>query len=78
MSLVHYWREGAREVDFVLRRGVRTVAIEVKSSPKRTVLRGMEEFTRRFNPRRSLIVGEGGVPLNEFFAVPAQHWFDEA
>ena len=75
---VHYWREGPREVDFVLRRGVRTVAIEVKSSPKRTVLRGMEEFTRRFNPRRSLIVGEDGVPLNEFFAVPAQHWFDEA
>ena len=75
---VHYWREGSLEVDFVLRRGVRVVAIEVKSGAKRTTTRGMEEFTRRFNPRRSLIVGEGGVPLNEFLAVPAQHWFEDA
>ena len=74
---LYFWRDGQFEVDFVLQRGARIVAIEVKSGVKRTALRGMEEFTRRFDPLRSLIVGEGGVPLNEFLAVPAGHWFGD-
>ena len=75
---IHYWRDGALEVDFVLQRGARTVAIEVKSGAKRMSLGGLDEFERRFSPRRSLLVGEGGVPLNEFLTVPADHWFEKA
>ena len=74
---LYYWRDGSNEVDFVLQRGPRTVAIEVKSGARRTALRGMGEFERRFNPHRSLVVGEGGVPLNEFLTVPAHTWFEE-
>ena len=74
---LYYWRDGQFEVDFVLQRGPRVVAIEVKSSAKRSALRGMDEFERRFNPHRSLLVGEGGIPLNEFLTVPAYHWFEE-
>ena len=73
---VHYWREGALEVDFVLRRGPRVMAIEVKSGPRRGRLSGLEAFRSRFDPYRTLVVGEGGVPLSEFFSVPAAHWFD--
>ena len=59
------------------KRGARVVAIEVKSGVKWTALRGMGEFERRFHSHRSLLVGEGGIPLNEFLTVPAHHWFEE-
>ena len=75
---LHYWRDGSHEVDFVLQRGARIVAIEVKSGEKRMPLRGMDEFGQQFSPRRSLLVGEGGIPLNEFLTVPAHYWFEEA
>ncbi len=74
---LHYWREGQHEVDFVLQRGPRLVAIEVKSGPRRGALTGLETFEERFRPLRSLLVGAGGVPLNEFLAAPAGQWFDD-
>ena len=75
---LHHWRDGPHEVDFVLQRGPRVVAIEVKSGPRRGALTGLQTFEERFRPRRSLLVGEGGVPLNEFLAAPAGQWFEEA
>ncbi len=73
---VHYWREGSHEVDFVLQRGPNLVAIEVKSGPPRGKPRGLGEFDARFHPRRSLLVGDGGVPLAKFLAAPASRWFE--
>ena len=75
---LHYWREGSLEVDFVLQWGDRAIAIEVKSGLHRGDLRGMDTFVERFRPHGSLLVGEGGVPLNEFLTAPAGHWFGEA
>ena len=75
---LHYWRDDSFEVDFVLQRGGRIVAIEVKSGPQRGALRGMDKFVECFRPHGSLLVGEGGVPLNEFLTAPAGHWFGEA
>ena len=88
---VHYWREGSHEVDFVLKRGPRLVAVEVKSGAKSGNLRGMEEFIRRFQPECSLVVGANalpggpdgmasglyplGVSLDEFLREPAGAWF---
>ena len=73
---VHYWRKRALEVDFVLQKGDRTVATEVKSGHNAGDLRGLEEFQKRFHPHRSLIVGTDGIPLNEFLTVPAAEWFE--
>ena len=74
---LHHWRDGPHEVDFVLQRGPRLVAFEVKSGRRRGALTGLQTFEERFRPRRSLLVGEGGVPLNEFLAAPAGQWFEE-
>jgi predicted AAA+ superfamily ATPase len=74
---VYYWRDGQHEVDFVLRRGPRLVGIEVKSGPMRRSPRGLETFEERFKPERILVVGEAGVPLNEFLAAPAGYWCEE-
>ncbi len=74
---LYYWREDSYEVDYVLQRGHRIIAIEVKSGKKMN-LSGMERFIERFSPVRSMVVGEDGVPLNEFLTVPASFWFDES
>ena len=70
-----YWRDGAHEVDFVIRRGSRVRGIEVKSGAGRANERAMRGFEARFQATRSLLVGEGGVPLNEFLSTPAHEWF---
>ncbi|MDP2824807.1 MAG: ATP-binding protein [Sulfuritalea sp.] len=71
---LHYWRDGTDEVDFVLERGRRLVAIEVKSGPAKGPLSGMDAFAAAFGDCRKLLVGEGGVPLAEFLSYPAEHW----
>ena len=74
---VCYWRDRSHEVDFVLRRGPRLVAIEVKSGPRRGSTHGLATFEQHFNASRTLLVGEGGVPLHEFLAAPAGAWIEE-
>ncbi len=71
---VTYWRERNHEVDFVLQHGTTTVAIEVKSGARRVSLPGMEAFARKFKPKRQLLVGGQGIPLEEFLSKPAAHW----
>ena len=73
---VYYWRDGPHEVDFVLRRGPHLTAIEVKSGPRRKSPDGLALFARRFKASRTLLVGEGGVPLNEFLVAPAGAWIE--
>ena len=71
---VHYWRDGNAEVDFVLRGGPRVVGIEVKSGGTLRHARGMDEFRAKNAVDHCLVVGGGGVPLDEFLSEPAEHW----
>lgn len=73
---VYYWRHGVLEVDFVLTRGPEVIAIEVKSGRKTRRTRGMEAFAERFHPTRMLLVGQGGIAIDDFLSVPADHWFE--
>ncbi len=61
-----YWREGNYEVDFVLVRRGKIVAIEVKSGKKRESLPGISEFSKHYKNARLLLVGKGGIPVEEF------------
>ena len=72
---VRYWRDDDDEVDFVLHRGPRTVAIEVKSGRRRARRSGLAEFERRFNPQAAFVVGRD-VALGEFLSQPADYWID--
>ena len=69
-----YWRERNQEVDFVLRQGKTTVAIEVKSGRRAESLPGMEAFATHFKPKRKLLVGGQGIELAEFLTKPASYW----
>ena len=71
---VTYWRDRNQEVDFVLHRGKTSVGIEVKSGRRRETLAGMEAFAKQFKPKRKLLVGGQGIPLEEFLMQPAEHW----
>ena len=71
---VQYWREGSSEVDFVLRGGPRIVGIEVKSGGTLRHSRGMDAFRAKYPVDNCLVVGGGGVPLDEFLSAPAEHW----
>jgi predicted AAA+ superfamily ATPase len=69
-----YWREGNREVDFVLRLGGRVTAIEVKSGVADRTLPGIAAFDKAFRPARKILVGGQGIPVGEFLAIPASEW----
>lgn len=75
---LYYWRESPHEVDFVLELGRRLVSIEVKSTPRGDNSSGLAAFQERFAPEHTLLVGEQGIPLEEFLTQPAAHWFDSS
>ena len=75
---IRYWRDRTGEVDFVLQRGPKLVAIEVKSGPpRRADSRALAAFAARFRRAKKLLVGDNGIPLNEFLTAPAATWFEE-
>ena len=61
-----YWREDNEEVDFVLRRADKLLAIEVKSG-KRQSNSGLSSFRKMYNPQHSLVVGGQALPLEDLF-----------
>lgn len=71
----HYWRNGDAEVDFVVARPGRLWALEVKSG-RGGKTPGLPAFRKRFPEAKSLLIGGGGVPLEEFFNNPPGVWFD--
>lgn len=73
---IFYWREHGKEVDFILSLNKTLVAVEVKSGYNKISLPGMAEFSRIFKPKRQLLVGGEGIPLEKFISVPATNWFD--
>ena len=69
-----YWRERNEEVDFVVRAGRAVTAIEVKSGRGRETHPGLAAFAEAFKPRRKLLVGGDGIPVEEFLLAPVAHW----
>jgi hypothetical protein len=71
---VHYWRNRDREVDFVVERGPRLTAIEVKSGRTPDTLPGIKAFADTFRVDRTLLVGGDGIELGEFLSRPVAEW----
>ena len=71
---IYYWRERNDEVDFVVEYNKECVAIEVKSG-KRTENEGLSKFKSKFNPKHTLIVSSGGIPLDEFLTFDIEKLF---
>ena len=71
-----FWNSGQQEVDFVLKKGKKLIAIEVKSSAKRASLSGMEKFSRTFPVWKKLLIGSDGIPVEEFLSTALEFWFE--
>jgi uncharacterized protein len=54
--------------------GKTVVAIEVKSGSRKEGLPGMDSFEKAFKPKRKLLVGGDGIPLEKFMLIPAADW----
>ena len=63
--MVYYWRERNMEVDFVLEKKGKIIGLEVKSGATQSSL-GMSAFQKAFNPDRILLIGNAGLPWQEF------------
>jgi predicted AAA+ superfamily ATPase len=70
-----YWRKGKYEVDYVVARGTKLWAIEVKSG-RSGKAPGLDPFRARYPEARLLVVGGNGIPLQEFFDTPAGTWLE--
>lgn len=72
---VFYWREKNKEVDFILQREQQVIAIEVKSGARARSLSGMQDFNAKHLPLHSLLVGGGGIGIEEFLLSPLDKCF---
>ncbi len=73
---LYYWSSRNREVDFVLKKGETIVAIEVKSGRKKVTLPGIEAFSKEFPVQKKLLIGSGGIPMEEFLSSPIERWVE--
>jgi hypothetical protein len=71
---IFYWREANREVDFIVQSGRKVLALEVKSGRPRDVRPGMEALAKAHNVQKSLIVGSGGMSVEDFLSRPVAEW----
>jgi hypothetical protein len=51
------------------------VALEVKSGAPRQARSGLAAFRKEFAPRAAMLIGEGGMPLREFFESDPKDFF---
>jgi len=66
--LVYYWRERNNEVDFILERRGKIIAVEVKSNDSENS-KGLEVFKKRFNPDKLYLVTNRGLSWQEFLKI---------
>lgn len=75
---VSYWRDGDKEVDFVVSAGKTLVAVEVNGSARSANMAGSAAFTKAFPKARTLLVGGDGIPLKDFLESPVTDWLTGA
>lgn len=71
---VYYWRHRNEEVDFVIEKRGKVVAIEVKTNAEDSTA-GMKTFKEQFNPDKILLVGKKGLPWQDFLEMKPSELF---
>jgi uncharacterized protein len=62
---LHYWRERNDDVDFVIEKKGKVIGLEVKSGASGSTS-GMTAFKKKFNPDKVLLIGNAGLPRQDF------------
>lgn len=71
---LYYWREANLEVDFVLKKDEKLIALEVKSGVT-TTNKGMGAFIKKYPQATPLVVGTGGLPIADFLNLGPENLF---
>ena len=66
---IHYWNNGQKEVNYVLRNSTALQALEVKSGHSPGNVSGLSAFVKQFGEAQPLVIGTGGMPLALWFSV---------
>lgn len=69
-----YWLDCNKAIDFVLKQANKLPGIEVKSGLFKGKHPGLSAFVQQFPQARVLLVGQEGVPIEEFLSHPAPYW----
>ena len=72
---MHYWRDGEREVDFVLEHEGKTIGLEVKTGNPRGQS-GIEAFRKQYQPDKVLMVGQDGLSWERFLEMDPLELFN--
>jgi uncharacterized protein len=62
---IYYWRDRNDEVDFIIEKQGKCIAIEVKSTYSKNK-KGMNAFQQKFNPYKTYIIDNKGISWKEF------------
>lgn len=65
---VYYWRDRNDEVDFILERHGKIIAIEVKSSFSKNK-KGMDAFKKKFNPHKIYFIDNKSLSWSDFLKI---------
>ena len=65
---VYYLRRRNAEIDFALEKRGKVVGLEVKSSTAGNIS-GMAAFKNKYTPHKVLLVGNSGIPWQEFLQI---------
>jgi len=65
---VYYWRHRNDEIDFVLEKRGKVIGLEVKSSTAGNT-QGMAAFKNKYRPHKVLLIGNSGIPWQEFLQI---------
>ena len=72
---VFYWRNHNQEVNFILKKRNKLIAIEVKSQHvHNTTSSGLRTFSSSFPTTRKLILGGSGIRIEKFLLKPPEYW----
>lgn len=71
---VHYWKKDNFEIDFVLERDGNAIAFEVKSNDEKIDL-NIKAFHNQFQQVKIILVGEKGLPWQEFLKMNPADFF---
>jgi predicted AAA+ superfamily ATPase len=71
-----YWIARNREVDFIGARGKKLVTFEVKTGVRKQASSGESAFASKYPVTRKLLVGTGGIPIEEFLLTNPTTWFE--
>lgn len=65
---LYYWRDNNMEVDYILQKNGKLIAIEVKSNNESHTA-GLDAFNQRFQPQSTIIIGQSGMSAEDFLSI---------